>query len=119
MPIARKDSQLLRALASIPNLEQRKIVIESLSPGDSSRLGRHLKGIIRQTGVYRLTGEKQREALKTALQPHKKLLSKFVGGGSNDFNAARKQRGGQIIPIVLSALAPLLVNLLAKQIMPA
>lgn len=107
MKVPQADRELFEALTAVPSTKQRQILVKSLDPKALGKIRTHTKRLVEgRSKNYRLPPAEQK-ALAEALKKHRGKLRGFVDG--------REQKGGWLIPFLLSTLVPVVTSLFQKK----
>ena len=111
--VAQRDHDLLKSIASVPNIRVREHLVHHLSPDATKRVTRHIKSFILQKKGYKIKNAAEKQALTKALQPHHKEIRQLMKLETRQQQPElRKQKGGQIFAFLISVLAPIVVDLI-------
>lgn len=117
------DFALFQALSSIKDPQQRAYVVSHLNDQCFTKLCRHLNNFVKQNNkIHKVSDGRTHAIVKTALQPHANLLKTLLPiaitnkkkKGAKRKRNVRRQKGGAILTAIVSAVAPLIVSLLAN-----
>lgn len=110
MAFKSRDCALLAALMQVTDVDSRAVLVQNLHPSSLEALCSHLKNVIAQKRTHRISNENVRSSVSQALQPHSRVI-KRITSGKGAYGNLRKQRGGALFSILLSAVVPLLAQM--------
>jgi len=99
---------LLGALNAVPNPADRERIIRNLSARAIDKLRIHTGHLLANKRKPYIVNSANSEVLRKALSKHSGTLRKFVN------SEAKEQRGGWIIPFLISAIVPVLTSLFKR-----
>lgn len=106
MKVSQADRRLFEALDSVSSVKDRQVLVKHLDAKALARIRSHTRRLVegRRKG-YRLPQD-EKKALSEALKTHRAKLRGFVEG--------KEQKGGWILPLILSSLIPVVTSLFKK-----
>lgn len=116
--MAKSDLQLLQAFLQIPSHQARAVFISNLDESALQALCNRLSNFVKQRPGYKLS-EENKTKVKTALEPHKKIIKRLISSGKKRPYVVRKQRGGAIVSLILGAVIPIIADLVYRGIKKA
>lgn len=111
MAFRSRDCELLAALMQISDLDSRAVLVQNLHPSAVEALCSHLKSVIAQKRTHRIADKNVRSSVSEALQPHSRVIKRMTTGKGAVYKNLRKQRGGALFTLILSAVVPLLAQM--------
>ena len=99
------ERQIILGLESIADINQRKAIVQNLSPSVKQKLLKHLNSLVRQRATHRISPENG-EFISSLLSPHEKSIKLLL------VKQNRQQLGSGIFTFLIATLVPVIAELI-------